>query len=113
MSIETVIILDDIVSVIHQNYNRDFLGWMGPGFDKFTLSGTFASSFVEFIKPKIDTKIIGSVRSIIPMGNWDKVLSDDVIWPDIKKMMNNYKKFLTYDKNKCKIILMDLIKGVN
>ena len=45
--------------------------------------------------------------------NWNKELSDDVVWPEIKKMMNNYKKFLTYDKNKCKIILMDLIKGVN
>ena len=43
-------------------------------------------------------------------GNWNKELSDDVIWPEIKKMMNNYKKFLTYDKNKCNIVLKKLIK---
>ena len=42
--------------------------------------------------------------------DWNKELSDDVIWPEVKKMMNNYKKFLTYDKNKCNIVLKKLIK---
>ena len=42
--------------------------------------------------------------------NWDKKLSDDVIWPSVNKMIKNYKKFLTFDRNRCKMILMTLIK---
>ena len=42
--------------------------------------------------------------------NWDKKLSDDVIWPSVNKMIKNYKKFLTFDRKRCKLILMTLIK---
>jgi hypothetical protein len=42
--------------------------------------------------------------------NWDKKLSDDVIWPSVNKMIKNYKKFLTFDRKRCKMILMTLIK---
>ena len=35
---------------------------------------------------------------------------DDMIWKDVKKLMNKYKKFLTIDKNKCKVKLINLIK---
>jgi hypothetical protein len=42
--------------------------------------------------------------------NWDKKMKDDVVWPNINKMLKNYKKFLTFDRNKCKMILMTLIK---
>ena len=43
---------------------------------------------------------------------WNKKLSEDYIWQDIKKLMNNYKRFLTLDKNKYKIQLLNLIEGV-
>ena len=42
--------------------------------------------------------------------NWNKKLSDDVVWPNIYKILENYKKFLTFDKNKCRIVTMTLIK---
>ena len=42
--------------------------------------------------------------------NWDKKMSGDVVWPNINKMLKNYKKFLTFDRNKCKMILSTLIK---
>ena len=29
--------------------------------------------------------------------NWDEQLGDDVVWPDIKNLMKNYKGFLTID----------------
>ena len=40
----------------------------------------------------------------------DKLLGDDVIWPDLKKFMNDYKRFLTIDKNKYKMKLLNLIE---
>ena len=42
--------------------------------------------------------------------NWDKKMSEDLFWPDIKKLMNNYQKFLTMPKERCKIVLINLIK---
>ena len=44
---------------------------------------------------------------------WNKKLSEDYIWQDIKKLMNNYKRFLTLDKNKYKIQLLNLIEESN
>ena len=38
---------------------------------------------------------------------------DDIVWKDLKKLMNNYKKFLTFDKNKCRVSLMKLIEEEN
>ena len=39
--------------------------------------------------------------------NWD---DNDVIWKDTKKLMNKYKKFLTINKNKCKVELINLMR---
>ena len=41
---------------------------------------------------------------------WDKYMNDDVVWPDIKKLMNNYKRFLTIDKNKYRMKLLNLVE---
>ncbi len=39
---------------------------------------------------------------------WDKQMKDDVVWPKIKNLIENYKKFLTFDKKECKMILINL-----
>ena len=45
-----------------------------PGLEKYSLSNTFVSRFISNNKSVLNTKLNGSVRPIIPMGNWDKVL---------------------------------------
>ena len=40
---------------------------------------------------------------------WNKKLENDVVWPKVKKLMFDYKKFLTYDKKKCTMILNNFI----
>ena len=70
---------DDVLSVIKENNERNFLGWLGPGIKDFTMSKTFASSFLGYSQSKINTKINGSVRTIIPMGNWDKYLPMNIM----------------------------------
>ena len=40
---------------------------------------------------------------------WNEKLENDVVWPKVKKLMFDYKKFLTYDKKKCTIILNNFI----
>ena len=39
---------------------------------------------------------------------WDKKMSDDVVWPDIKKLIENYKKFLTYQIDSCRMVVTNL-----
>ncbi len=46
-------------------------------------------------------------------GKWDKEMSDDIVWPDVKKLMKNYQRFLTIDKNKYKMKLLKLVEESN
>jgi hypothetical protein len=42
--------------------------------------------------------------------NWDKLLEGDIIWIDLKKLMENYKGFLTINKNLYRMKLLKLIE---
>ena len=42
---------------------------------------------------------------------WDEQLGDDIVWPDLKKFMKDYKRFLTIDKKQYRIRLLNLIEG--
>jgi hypothetical protein len=42
--------------------------------------------------------------------DWNKQLEDDIIWIDLKNLMNNYKRFLTIDQEQYKIRLLKLIE---
>ena len=44
---------------------------------------------------------------------WNEHLKDDLLWPDLKKLMNNYKWFLTFDKKQYRINLLTMIKESN
>ena len=44
---------------------------------------------------------------------WDNRMTEDYIWFDLKKLMNNYKRFLTIDKNQYRIQLLKLIEESN
>ena len=65
---------DEILSVIETSQKREFLGWLKPGIDKYSLTRTFLSKIISNNKSKLNTHINGSVRTIIPMGNWESVL---------------------------------------
>jgi len=42
--------------------------------------------------------------------SWNKQLEDDIIWIDLRNLMNNYKRFLTIDQEQYKIKLLKLIE---
>jgi hypothetical protein len=42
--------------------------------------------------------------------SWNKQLEDDIIWIDLRNLMNNYKRFLTIDQEQYKIRLLKLIE---
>ena len=69
---------DDVLSVINVQKERDFIGWLLPGFSKYSLTNTFMSKLFSNKNSRLDTNLNGSVRTIIPMGNWESVLPMDI-----------------------------------
>lgn len=43
------------------------------------------------------------------MDNWDKQLSNDYLWPEIKHKLDKFRPFLVFDKDKLKKISVDLL----
>jgi len=41
---------------------------------------------------------------------FDKELKDDLVWPDSRRLVVKYGAFLNYDKEKCKVQLLKLVK---
>ena len=70
----------NILNCIQKNKNdRHFLGWLLPGFKKFTLTNTYVSKLLR-TSDSIDHNMLnGSKRAIIPMGLWEKMLPMDLL----------------------------------
>tara|TARA_B100001142_G_scaffold101300_1_gene103444 strand:+ start:1648 stop:2973 length:1326 start_codon:yes stop_codon:yes gene_type:complete len=72
---------DEVLSVIPEIQEREFVGWALPGLKKYSLSNTFVSSGLGLEEADLETGLNGSIRAIIPFGRWEKVLPMD-IYPD-------------------------------
>ena len=70
---------DEVLSVILNDNKREFLGWIMPGFKKYTLTNTFFSKLLNNNASELSTRKNGSARTIIPMGNWDKVMPMNIM----------------------------------
>ena len=67
----------------------------------------------EYLGKRVSLETLIILDELVEFSKtWNKKLSEDYIWQDIKKLMNNYKRFLTLDKNKYRIQLLNLIEGV-
>jgi len=83
--------------------------------------GKFIFAVPESSHPKLLKEYLGKRVSLETMiildelmeysPKWNVHLKDDFMWEDINLLMNNYKKFLTIDKEKCRIILLKFVKG--
>ncbi len=78
---DTINSFDEILSVIPEIKEREFVGWALPGLKKYSLSNTFVSSALGLQDSNLETGLNGSIRAIIPFGRWEKVLPMD-IYPD-------------------------------
>jgi len=68
----------------------------------------------EYLGKRVSIETMIILDELLEYGNkWDKNLSKDIVWPDIKKLMNNYKRFLTIDVKQCRIQLLNLIEESN
>ncbi|WP_417379654.1 Na(+)-translocating NADH-quinone reductase subunit A [Gimesia sp.] len=68
------------VTALKEGDHRDFLGWMGPGFNKYSVVPVFASSWIgQGKKVAFTTSTEGSKRAMIPIGTYEKVMPLDIL----------------------------------
>jgi Na+-transporting NADH:ubiquinone oxidoreductase subunit A len=71
---------DTQVSVITEDRERVFLGWILPGSDKFSTTNVFLSALTRRIQ-KFDftTTTNGSHRAMVPIGTYEEVMPLDIL----------------------------------
>lgn len=67
------------VSVLPEGGHREFLGWMMPGFDKFSTINLFASRLLKGREYRLTTALHGSKRAMVPIGMYERVMPMDIV----------------------------------
>jgi Na+-transporting NADH:ubiquinone oxidoreductase subunit A len=67
------------ISVLSEYRQRDFLGWLGPGLDLFSVKNIFLSSLFRGRQFNMTTSTNGEERAIIPSGNYERVMPLDIM----------------------------------
>jgi hypothetical protein len=80
--------------------------------DLFTVTnGQHPKLMREFLGGRVSLETIIILDELVNFGpDWNKQLEDDIIWIDLRNLMNNYKRFLTIDQEQYKIRLLKLIE---
>ncbi|MAJ45417.1 MAG: NADH:ubiquinone reductase (Na(+)-transporting) subunit A [Candidatus Marinimicrobia bacterium] len=66
------------ISVIPEGGEREFIGWLKPGKNKYTISNTYISRFFPKKEWSLNTLNNGDPRAIVPLGTWERVLPMDI-----------------------------------
>ncbi|MCA9398125.1 MAG: Na(+)-translocating NADH-quinone reductase subunit A [Candidatus Omnitrophica bacterium] len=69
---------DSQVTAIPEGGNREFLGWLVPGFGKYTFSKTYASAFLPEREASLDTDENGGHRAIVLNHLYDSYVTLDI-----------------------------------
>ena len=67
------------VSVLAEERDRKLLGWLAPGFNKFSIIRTFASALLPGRRFGLTTSTNGSRRAIVPIGMYERVMPMDLL----------------------------------
>ncbi len=67
------------ITVLEEGNQREFLGWLTPGFNKFSLKKILFSALMPGKKFAFDTALNGGKRSVFPIGSYEKVMPMDII----------------------------------
>jgi Na+-transporting NADH:ubiquinone oxidoreductase subunit A len=85
------------ITVIPEGYEREFFGWITPGFNKFSLNHSFFSWMTPSRQFKLDTNLHGEKRAFVVTGEYEKVfpmniypvyLLKSILANDIEQMEN-------------------------
>ena len=65
----------------------------------------------EFLGGRVSLETVIILDELVNFDpNWNKELEDDIIWIDLRNLIDNYKRFLTIDEKCCRIRLLKLIE---
>jgi Na+-transporting NADH:ubiquinone oxidoreductase subunit A len=67
------------ISVLAEGREREFLGWLAPGENRFSVSAAFMSKLFPMKKFDFNTNLMGSHRAIVPIGMYEKVMPMDIM----------------------------------
>ncbi|MGR9044473.1 MAG: Na(+)-translocating NADH-quinone reductase subunit A [Gammaproteobacteria bacterium] len=67
------------ISVLPEDRKREFLGWLSPGLNRFSVKPIFLSKFIPGRTFAFTTSTRGEIRPIIPSGNFEKVMPLDIM----------------------------------
>ncbi|GAB4377672.1 MAG: Na(+)-translocating NADH-quinone reductase subunit A [Calditrichia bacterium] len=67
------------ISVVPEEHRREFLGWLKPGMNLFSVKKILISSLFPHKKFDFTTSLNGALRAIVPVGSYEKVMPLDII----------------------------------
>jgi Na+-transporting NADH:ubiquinone oxidoreductase subunit A len=68
------------ISVLAEGREREFLGWLAPGADKFSTIPTFISKWIGGDRKfAFTTTTNGSARAMVPIGMYERVMPMDIL----------------------------------
>lgn len=68
-----------LVSALREDREREILGWLAPGWNKFSLTNVYASKLIPGHKFRFTTSTNGSPRAMVPIGLYEKVMPIDIM----------------------------------
>ena len=69
---------DSQITIIPEGDEPEFIGWLKPGFDKFSVSRTFFSWLRPAKQHDLDTNMHGEERPFVMTGQYEKVFPMDI-----------------------------------
>lgn len=69
---------DTQITVLPEGDKMEFLGWLAPGFHKFSMSRTFFSWLIPGKKYGLNTNLNGEARAYVVTGEYEKVMPMDI-----------------------------------
>lgn len=67
------------VCALLEGNRRELLGWLNPGWNKFSIKPAFLSKLSPKKKFKFNTSLNGSERAMVPIGMYEKVMPLDIL----------------------------------
>ena len=102
-----------------RNYFEQFVIEMKPFIKEFeplfeVKNSSHPKLLKEFLGSRVSLETMLVLDELVSFSKkWDQQLEDDIVWVDLKKLMKNYKGFLTINKNRYRIKLLKLIEESN
>lgn len=66
------------VSVLEEGRKRQFLQWLAPGFDRYSITNLYFSKLLPGKRFSLTTNTNGSRRAIVPIGLYERVMPIDI-----------------------------------